>query len=266
MSIIISLLASVLLTAPISGVDTVKLDNRTYIGELPSGQGKLYHQDRGLFIGSFNRTVPQGRGIRIKADGSIYSGNFVKGVEQGYGRLFMATGAVICGEFSSGYANGRDTLYYPNGKIFIGVVVNNGATKQGKTYKNAAAAGVVKPQKPELTLTDDDSAFLENLGYGQYDSRPVFGDGASFFQVYIHPNFGYKESMVGKIATVHYEFVVGEDGKLRDIKIVSSTDEEFSKELVRVLKRSPRWKPAMKDGKPVPYLIKNQKINFNGSE
>ncbi len=72
--------------------------------------------------------------------------------------------------------------------------------------------------------------------------------------------------MVGKIATVHYEFVVGEDGKLRDIKIVSSTDEEFSKELVRVLKRSPRWKPAMKDGKPVPYLIKNQKINFNGSE
>lgn len=266
MSIIISLLASVLLTAPISAVDTVKLDNRTYIGELPSGQGKLYHQDRGLFVGSFNRTVPQGRGIRIKADGSIYSGNFVKGVEQGYGRLFMATGAVICGEFSSGYANGRDTLYYPNGKIFIGVVANNGATKQGKTYKNAAAAGVVMPQKPELTLTDDDSAFLESLGYGQYDSRPVFGDGASFFQVYIHPNFRYKESMVGKIATVHYEFVVGEDGKLRDIKIVSSTDEEFSKELVRVLKRSPRWKPAMKDGKPVPYLIKNQKINFNGSE
>lgn len=200
MSVIISLLASVLLTAPISAVDTVKLDNRTYIGELPSGQGKLYHQDRGLFVGSFNRTVPQGRGIRIKADGSIYSGNFVK------------------------------------------------------------------PQKPELTLTDDDFAFLESLGYGQYDSRPVFGDGASFFQAYIHPNFRYKESMVGKIATVHYQFVVGEDGKLRDIKIVSSTDEEFSKELLRVLKRSPRWQPAMKDGKPVPYLIKNQEINFNGSE
>ena len=66
--------------------------------------------------------------------------------------------------------------------------------------------------------------------------------------------------------TVHYEFVVGEDGKLRDIKIVSSTDEEFSKELLRVLKRSPRWKPAMKDGKPKPYLIKNQRFNFNGPE
>lgn len=266
MSIVLSLLASVLLTAPVSNADTVKFDNRTYIGELPSGQGKLYHKESGLFIGTFDRTAPQGRGIRIKADGSIYSGNFVKGRAQGYGRLFMATGAVICGEFSSGRANGRDTLYYPDGKVFIGIMLNNGATKQGKTYKSSAAAGVAKPQKPELTLTDDDFAFLESLGYGQYDSRPVFGDGASFFQAYIHPNFRYKESMVGKVAIVHYQFVVGEDGKLRDIKIVSSTDEEFSKELLRVLKRSPRWQPAVKDGKPVPYLIDNQRINFNSAE
>ena len=265
MSLILSLIASVLISAPVSATDTVKLDKRTYIGELPSGQGKLYHEERGLFIGAFDRTVPQGRGIRIKADGSLYCGNFVRGVEQGYGRMFMATGAVICGEFSSGRANGRDTLYYPDGKVFIGIMANNGATKQGKTYKSASAAGVLMPEKPEVTLTDEDYAFLESLGYGQYDSRPVFGDGASFFQAYIQPNFRYKESMIGKVATVHYEFVVGEDGKLREIRIVSSTDEEFSKELERVLKRSPRWKPAIKDGKPAPYLIKNQIVNF-GSE
>lgn len=36
MSIIISLLTSVLLTAPISVADTVTLDNRPYIGELPN--------------------------------------------------------------------------------------------------------------------------------------------------------------------------------------------------------------------------------------
>lgn len=242
--------------------DTLQLAAGTYMGELPDGQGKMYHKERGLFVGTFHRTVAAGRGMNIRADGSIYIGNFVRGVYQGYGRLFMATGAVICGEFSSGRANGLDTLYYPDGKVFIGVMQNGGATKQGKTYKSADAAKLTRPQKPALPLTAEDEAFLQSLGYGDYDTPATFGKGASFFQVYIHPNFRYSESMADKIATVEYEFTVGEDGKLRDINILSSTDEDFSKELLRVLKHCPKWTPAMKDGHPVPYTIRNQRITF----
>lgn len=265
MQLLTSLLVFVSLFAPMQTRDTIVLDNRTYIGEVPAGQGTLYHKERGLFIGSFNKTVPSGRGIHIRADGSLYSGNFVNGVYQGYGRLFMATGAVICGEFRSGYANGRDTLYYPDGKVFIGIVTNNGATEQGKTYKNGKAAKVEKPDRPAVQLNDNEKAFLESMGLGNYDTPAVFGAGTSFFHAYIAPNFRFTESMEGKIATVHYEFVVGEDGKLRDIKILSSTDEAFSKELERVLKRSPRWTPAMKDGNPVPYRISDQKVTFGGN-
>ena len=46
---------------------------------------------------------------------------------------------------------------------------------------------------------------------------------------------------------------VGEDGKISDVTITSATDNDFAKELVRVIKHSPKWKPATKDGKPVPY-------------
>lgn len=245
--------------------DTVHFEGGTYIGEVPAGKGKLYHNEKGLFIGSFNRAVLSGHGIRIKPDGSLYSGNFVKGVYQGYGQLFMATGATICGEFSSGRANGRDTLYYPDGRVFIGIMQNNGATSQGKTYKSASAAGVTRPDKPIIQLSEYDEAFLKSIGYGEYDTPASFGDGAAFFQVYIHPNFRFTESMAGKMAVVQYEFTVGEDGKLRDIHILSSTDEAFSKELLRVLKRCPKWKPALKDGKPVPYSIRNQRITFGGN-
>ena len=70
--------------------------------------------------------------------------------------------------------------------------------------------------------------------------------------------------MAGKQAIVHYEFTVGTDGRISDVTITSTTDEEFSKELVRVIKRSPKWKPAMKDGQPVPYTIRNQQVNFHG--
>ncbi len=247
---------------PAPAQDTLRLEWGTYMGELPDGQGKMYHKERGLFVGTFHRTVAAGRGMNIRADGSLYIGNFVRGVYQGYGRLFMSTGAVICGEFSGGQANGRDTLYYPDGKVFIGIMQNNGPTKQGKTYRSADAAQVTKPVKPAPELTPDDEAFLKSLGYGTFDTPPVFGTGASFYQAYVYPHFQYTEYMADKQAIVEYEFTVGEDGKLRDINIVSSTDEAFSKELVRVLKHCPKWTPAMKDGKPVPYTFRNQGIRF----
>ena len=261
MSLLTTLLVCATLATPAQ--DTLRLDWGTYMGELPAGQGKLYHKERGLYVGTFNKVVPSGKGIHFKADGSVYEGNFVRGTYQGYGRLFMATGTVICGEFSSGRANGLDTLYYPDGKVFIGIMQNGGATKQGKNYKSADAAKVTRPERPDVLLTPDDEAFLESLGYGEYDTPAVFGNGASFYQTYIYPNFQYTEYMSDKMATVEYEYTVGEDGKLRDIKILSTTDEAFSKELLRVLKHCPKWTPAMKDGKPVPYVVRKQGINFS---
>jgi hypothetical protein len=265
MSILAAILISFLLS-PQPQVDTVRLENGTYIGEYPSGEGKFYHNERGLYIGRHERTVIAGRGMHFKPDGSRYVGNFVKGVEQGYGRLFIHTGAVICGEFRNGSANGRDTLFYPDGRVFIGIMQNNGATSQGKTYKNADAAKVTKPAFPDFQLAEEDKAFLERIRANDYDSPAVFRDGVSFFEAYIAPHFRYKESMSGKNAIVHYEFTVGEDGKISDVTITSTTDEDFSKELVRVIKRSPKWTPAMKDGRPVPYTIKNQKVHFGNPD
>jgi len=229
-------------------------------------EGKFYHKERGLYICLNNRTAVSGPGLRFKPDGGKYAGNFVKGLEQGYGWLFMPTGAVICGEFRDGRANGLDTLFYPDGKVFIGIMRNNGPTSQGKTYKNAKAAGATKPVFPEYSLSEEDIAFLNDIRINDYDSPAVFKGGVSFFEAYISPHFRYKESMVGKSALVRYEFTVGEDGKISDVQIISSTDEDFAKELVRVIKRSPKWTPALKDGKPVPYTVRNQKVNFGRAE
>lgn len=210
-------------------VDTVHLDRGIYIGQLPAGTGKLYDNGRGLFLG----------------------------------RYFMSTGAVICGVFSNGRADGRDTLFYPDGRVFIGIMRNNGPTQYGRTYKNARAAGFVKPVFPEVDLDEEDMAFLDSFGNGEYDTPAVFRDGTSFFQSYIVPNFHFSESMYNSWAIVHYEFVVGADGKIRDVTILSTTNEEYSKELVKVIRRSPRWHPAMKDGRPVPYTVRKQKAAFN---
>ena len=246
----------------VAQVDTIKLDWGVYMGEVPSGEGKLYHNERGIYIGRFNRAVISGRGMHFEPDGGKYVGNFVDGVEQGYGRYFMRTGAIFCGEFNHGRANGRDTLYYPDGRVFIGIVQNSGATSQGKTYRSAQAAGVTIPVFPDNPLREEDLAFLASINVNDYDTAAVFRDGVSFFEAYIAPHFRFTESMADRKAIVHYEFTVGEDGRIRDVTITSTTDKEFARELVRVIKHSPKWKPAMKDGKPVPYKIKDQTAHF----
>ena len=259
MSIIVAILLGLSLSPQ---VDTLRLEHGMYVGEMPMGEGKLYHDEQGIYIGRFNRAVISGRGMHFEPDGSKYVGNFVQGVEQGYGRYFMRTGAVFCGEFNHGYPNGRDTLFYPDGRVFIGIVQNRGATSQGKTYKNAQAAGVTKPVFPDVQLSEEDRAFLERVKANDVDTAPVFKDGVSFFEAYIAPHFRVSPSMFGRSAVVHYEFTVGEDGKISDVTITSSTDNAFANELARVIKHSPKWKPALKDGKPVPYTIKNQTAHF----
>ena len=50
--------------------DTLHLDKGTYIGQYPSGQGKFYHNEKGLYVGWHDRAVISGRGLRFKPDGS----------------------------------------------------------------------------------------------------------------------------------------------------------------------------------------------------
>lgn len=47
------------------------------------------------------------------------------------------------------------------------------------------------------------------------------------------------------------DFIVGKDGGLKDFVVVKDFDKECTEYAMRVLKTSPEWLPAMKDGKAV---------------
>ena len=50
-------------------------------------------------------------------------------------------------------------------------------------------------------------------------------------------------------------FVVGEDGKVGSVEIMNSLCEQLDKLVVDLIKKSPAWTPAMKDGKPVATVL-----------
>jgi TonB family protein len=65
----------------------------------------------------------------------------------------------------------------------------------------------------------------------------------------------------GEVREALVQFMVTANGTARDFKILQSAGVAFDKELLRVLKRSPNWKPALEDGQPVDATV-TQRVVF----
>lgn len=85
------------------------------------------------------------------------------------------------------------------------------------------------------------------------DQMPEFpgGDQAllSYFSSHItYPESAVRDSIQGKMFV---EFVVGADGKVRDVTILKGLTADCDAEIIRVIKNMPDWKPGEQDGKKV---------------
>ncbi|WP_309640523.1 energy transducer TonB [Flavobacterium sp.] len=94
------------------------------------------------------------------------------------------------------------------------------------------------------------------------DKRPEFPGGIVAFYNYIGENFEKLE--VEETISVVVSFVIEKDGSMTDIKVLRSAAPSIDREAIRVLKSlRTKWKPGIKDGKPVrteyklPIKVKN---------
>ena len=57
--------------------------------------------------------------------------------------------------------------------------------------------------------------------------------------------------------TVTVNFVVGRNGGVQEVQVYKSSNPALNDEALRVVRSSPRWKPAVADGAPVriPYRV-----------
>lgn len=90
--------------------------------------------------------------------------------------------------------------------------------------------------------------------YLELDQHPTF-DGGSVMdfaqwaaQRVKYPQEAVKENISG---TVRVRFVIDKRGRVKEAEVVKGVHHLLDAEAVRVVKKSPRWKPGIKDGKPV---------------
>ena len=110
----------------------------------------------------------------------------------------------------------------------------------------------------------------------EVDRRASFfkGDERTFLKDWVYHYVKYPESAIASHTegTEVAEFVVDKNGKVKDIKITTSLSDDIDKEVLKVIKASPKWTPAQLNGRKVPVrisiaiefkLAQGTKVGFN---
>lgn len=97
------------------------------------------------------------------------------------------------------------------------------------------------------------------------DREARFEGGDEGWRLYMYKNLHAGVAMdngapKGKY-TVVVQFIVGVDGRVSDIKALTNYGYGMEKEVIRIIKHSPQWSPAMIGNKPVKAYRK-QPITF----
>lgn len=99
----------------------------------------------------------------------------------------------------------------------------------------------------------DQKIVEDNTIYNAVEVKPDFPGGIQKFYDFVGKNYKVpeEEDIKGK---VFVQFVVEKDGTLTDIKVIRDLGFGTGKEAIRVLKKSPKWKPGIQNGRPVRVL------------
>ncbi len=106
------------------------------------------------------------------------------------------------------------------------------------------------------TNTKEQAAIIFNP-----DVRPEFPGGIEGWRRFLQKNLRGKESDEAYKITVIVKFVVNEDGSISNLEIAQSGGQEFDKEVLRVMNKSPKW-IAGSDGGRIVKVYHSQPVVF----
>ncbi len=120
----------------------------------------------------------------------------------------------------------------------------NAAQQKSKKINPSA----IKTEKADTAATEEDAVFE-----GTPDQQPEYPGGDYAMMKFIKENLDYPPSAARKgiQGRVILTFILEKDGKFSTIKVLRSPDDALSREAIRVIKKMPKWKPAIHEGKPV---------------
>jgi antitoxin component YwqK of YwqJK toxin-antitoxin module len=165
--------------------------------------------------------------------------------------------------------------FYPNGKLREYSIANKiNGTYEEKAYTENGAL------QSEMNFAGKTGTAKEYDSLGHISIRPLtstdeveasFPGGAKEFRKFLEQNLNANTPVdngaPAGIYTVIVKFVVGKDGSISDITAETNHGFGMEKEVIRMIRLSPKWEPAMQHGRkvnayrrqPVTFVVEEEK-------
>jgi protein TonB len=101
----------------------------------------------------------------------------------------------------------------------------------------------------EAEVTEDNTP----VDFVSIENPPVFPGGQEAMAKFILKNFNWPSAAqdAGLSGRIYMSFIVEKDGSLTDIKVLRDLGMGTGEEAIRVLKKMPKWKPGIQNGRGV---------------
>lgn len=130
-----------------------------------------------------------------------------------------------------------------------------------RKYSIQGHEDVYLEKKNDKKLKELSAAFLSELKKADlYSAKPEsfpagFPGGNDVFLNFLNRNWKLQGRLPSGDKTVTIQLQVMADGSIKNAQIKQSAGAAFDNEILRILKRMPKWKPAVEKGKQVDTII-----------
>lgn len=116
----------------------------------------------------------------------------------------------------------------------------------------------------QISTIDSVPNDMDNVKFERVEIEASFPGGETAWKTFLQQNLRAnvpikKKAPVGKY-TVMIQFIVDLEGNLSDMKALTNHGYGMEKEVIRLLGKSPKWKPAYQNGRPVKAYRKQPVI------
>lgn len=217
-----------------------------------------------------------GLSIRYHKNGMVQdSCHYVAGRQKGIGLGWNSDGYLTDSSNYDGLGNGTVVNWFPGGQVSSAGRYKNDTTKINRwTYYHSSGKVLAyedydEGKKTSCSCFDETGKQLDSLLCSREEEANFPGDDKGwikFLQKNLNPEVPIKKRAPVGLYTVIIQFVVTSDGLITDITPLTSYGYGMEEEVIRILKKSPRWNPAFQFGRhvkayrkqPVTFMVANE--------
>lgn len=125
------------------------------------------------------------------------------------------------------------------------------------------SSNIIAQNNIEVESSTEEKIPENTYSFNTVEKKPTLNGSEHGFLKFIFENIKYPEKLKEKNITgiVYVSFTVSDEAKVKNIKILNSDHELFSKEVIRLVNKSNKWEAGEQNGKKVNVTY-DLPINF----